>query len=155
MCSYRLPIFKEGHVVPTEGTHKQNCSDIIETLDPLSTLWPLPTYIHHPAEEQHWYIYIADIWQITNKVLCIHENFRSNNNDVDEFTVSWPYCSFKNWKSQLSQIRHNASRPNLYVSLPTRNEVSMMPVVWTRDRSTSSTVGTYPSGFKIRCMCSK
>ena len=47
--TYRLPVFKECHVISAESTDKQDCPHIIETLDPLSSLRPLTSNINHPV----------------------------------------------------------------------------------------------------------
>ena len=49
--TYRLAIFKQSHVISAESTDEQYSSDIIETLDPLSSLRPLPSNIHHPIDQ--------------------------------------------------------------------------------------------------------
>ena len=36
--THRLSIFKQGHVITTQSTDKQDCSNIIKTRDPFSSL---------------------------------------------------------------------------------------------------------------------
>ena len=38
MSTYCLSVFKQGHIVATECTHKQDGPDIIKTLDPFPSL---------------------------------------------------------------------------------------------------------------------
>ena len=48
--TYRNAIFSQCGVIPTQCTHKQNCSHVIETLDPLSPLGPLTANIDDPID---------------------------------------------------------------------------------------------------------
>jgi hypothetical protein len=47
--TYSFPIFKECHVIATEGTNKEDGPHIIKTRDPLSSFRALTTYINHPG----------------------------------------------------------------------------------------------------------
>ena len=60
--TYRSLIFKQSHIIATQGTHKQNTCEIIETVDPLSSLWSRTSYVHYPGV--HDRIYISYIYYI-------------------------------------------------------------------------------------------
>ncbi len=50
--THRFAVLKEGHVIATHRAHKQHCTHVIKTRDPLSSLRPLTSNVHHSEENQ-------------------------------------------------------------------------------------------------------
>lgn len=148
--THHFVIFHQHHIIGTEGCTENDAGDSLKAVDPLLSLWSLPSHIKHPERKKHLFLNVYPTYDphalgVYPREMAILGPVSSKvGGEGSSSSSDWALVKAKKhscaplwgiWHVLREQCTH------LKFKSLTENLVSMMPVVLTLDRSTSCSLG--------------